>query len=160
MPTPRMSPRPQLGSCPNWGIPGHLVTGDSNQTQETDIRVIQEAGVPRSKKELRRFLGICGWTREYISRYSQITATTNQLFEKRGPSLELDSRRKRGLTYTLQFRTSPVGISSMLFQVSEGLSGSIHRGPIGCLRGYLGGIGVGGTYLALSETYRFPTRCP
>ena len=61
---------------------GHLVSANKNSTQDSQIKAIQEASSPSSKRELQRFLGICGWVREYVAGYSEITAPLTNLLRK------------------------------------------------------------------------------
>ena len=40
---------------------GHVVTTEQNQPQPEHVSAILEASPPKNRKELRKFLGICGW---------------------------------------------------------------------------------------------------
>ncbi len=41
---------------------------------------------PRNVRELRQFLGMCGFYRRYINQYSRITAPLSDQFKKKGES--------------------------------------------------------------------------
>ena len=116
---------------------GHLVSANKNSTQDSHIKAIQEASPPSSKRELQRFLGICGWVREYVPGYSEITAPLTNLLRKHtgkwrwtAEAEEAFHRLKKEfetpltlarpdphLEYTLQTQTSNIGMSAVLFQV-------------------------------------------
>ena len=58
---------------------GHVVTTDGNQPQPEHVRAILEASPPETRKELRKFLGICGWLRKYVPRFAETAADLTDL---------------------------------------------------------------------------------
>ena len=58
---------------------GHVVTTEGNQPQPEHVRAILEASPPKNRKELRKFLGICGWLREYVPRFAETAADLTDL---------------------------------------------------------------------------------
>ncbi|XP_068215800.1 uncharacterized protein [Palaemon carinicauda] len=64
---------------------GHEIQGGTLSLQETNISKIQSAPQPKTKKEVRSFLGLTGFYRAYVPNYATIAAPLSDL-TKRGKS--------------------------------------------------------------------------
>jgi hypothetical protein len=51
-----------------------------NEAKPENVRAVLEAQVPRSRKDLRAFFGVCGWLRKYVPNF---TATALPLSQRR-----------------------------------------------------------------------------
>ena len=61
---------------------GHKTTPSGNQPLPEHISKIQALEAPKTRRQLQALLGTCGWLREYIPRYSEITAPLTDLVGK------------------------------------------------------------------------------
>jgi hypothetical protein len=61
---------------------GHVIGSECNRPQESPLRQIQDASIPRTKKQLQRFLGLANWVREYVPRFAEIAAPLTDLLHK------------------------------------------------------------------------------
>jgi len=59
----------------------HL-SSEGSKPSESKVKVIKEYKQPKSQKDVRAFLGLCGYFRRYIENYSQITASLRELTKK------------------------------------------------------------------------------
>ena len=64
---------------------GHIVTSTGNQAQPEHVHAIQGAKPPRTRKELRSFLGTCGWLREYVPNFAEIAVGLTDLLNPKTP---------------------------------------------------------------------------
>ena len=53
---------------------GHRVSANGISMDEDKIKCIQEWPLPESQEEMRKFLGLCGYYRNYIKQYAKIVA--------------------------------------------------------------------------------------
>lgn len=60
---------------------GFRVHGSFIEPQIKHLDQIREFPVPRTKKQLQSFLGVCGWLREHVPRYSELTAAMTDLLQ-------------------------------------------------------------------------------
>lgn len=60
---------------------GHLIGDGIIQTDPDKISPIVEFPVPRSVKQIRRFLGMSGWYRKFIRNYASVTAPLTDLLK-------------------------------------------------------------------------------
>ena len=60
---------------------GHVVTIKGNQPQPEHVRAILEANPPKNRKEIRQFLGTCGWLREYVPHFAETAAELTGLLD-------------------------------------------------------------------------------
>ena len=58
---------------------GFVITPDGVQTDPEKLDPIRLYAVPKTPKEVKRFLGMCGWYRHFISHFSQIAEPLNGL---------------------------------------------------------------------------------
>jgi transposase InsO family protein len=117
---------------------GHTIEGDTLGLQEANIRKIQSAPPPKSKKEVRSFLGLTGFYRAYVPNYATIAAPLSDLTKKRSAMQWQEPQEKAYNTlksilinkpvlrlpdFTKQFilRTdaSDLGLGAMLLQEHE-----------------------------------------
>lgn len=114
---------------------GHVIDAAGNAPETSYLTRLQEQPVPNNKRQLRKFLGICGWIRDYIPRFADIaapltdllgekqrwhwTTVEQQAFEK----IKAEFRRplklsrpdfKRG--FVLQTDASGIGVAAVLLQ--------------------------------------------
>ena len=68
---------------------GHVISGDGITVQEDKISKIQDYPAPSNEKSLKRFLGLCGYYRPFISNYALICQPLTKLFRK-GTAYEWD----------------------------------------------------------------------
>ncbi|XP_068227703.1 uncharacterized protein [Palaemon carinicauda] len=61
---------------------GHEIQGGTLSLQETNISKIQSAPQPKTKKEVRSFLGLTGFYRAYVANYATIAAPLSDLTKK------------------------------------------------------------------------------
>jgi len=60
---------------------GYVVTGDGILLDESKVRAIVEWPAPTTLTELRSFLGLAGFYRRFMKRYSEIAATLTDLLK-------------------------------------------------------------------------------
>lgn len=118
---------------------GHKITIRGNLPESRHLDAIVAFPTPTTKKELRRFLGVCGWLRDHIPRFSEKTAPLTSLLQKNMPFVwdaekeEAFRQLKTELTapitlsrpdfkrkFTLQTDASGTGIAAVLYQEDEG----------------------------------------
>ena len=63
---------------------GHVIGTHGNTAQAIHIEAIRNAVMPRTRSDMRSFLGICNWLKEYIPNSSEVLAPlTDMLSPKR-----------------------------------------------------------------------------
>lgn len=70
-------------STPEIEYLGHTITADGNQPQQRHLHQIQVATPPRTRKQLRSFLGLCNWLREYIPEFAAIATPLTDLLSQK-----------------------------------------------------------------------------
>ena len=65
---------------------GHKVGGGKISLDEAKVAAIQDYKTPRTKKDVRAFLGLTGYYRRFIPGYAQLTAALSDLTKKDVPS--------------------------------------------------------------------------
>ena len=61
---------------------GHVVSGDGIATDPTKTEQVRQWPVPRSVREVRGFLGLCGYYRRFIADYAEIASPLTSLTRK------------------------------------------------------------------------------
>ena len=61
---------------------GHVVTREGIKPQESKIQAIQNTPIPTTVKKIRSYLGLCGYYRRYIHRFSEIARPLTSLTKK------------------------------------------------------------------------------
>ena len=65
---------------------GYVVGGGKVRMEPSKIEAVQSFGVPRTKKEVRSFLGITGYYRKFIPQYASIASPLTDLIRKSEPN--------------------------------------------------------------------------
>lgn len=63
---------------------GFTLDGGLVKPQEKHLRQVEGFAAPKNRRQLQGFLGTCGWLREHVPRYSEITAPLTELLK--GPA--------------------------------------------------------------------------
>lgn len=114
---------------------GHIITHDGNQPQQKHLTQILNAPPPKNKKEVRKFLGLATWVREYVPKFAELAAPLTDLlnlkkkFQWRAEEEEAFNKLKTTISqplklhrpdftqrFTLQTDASGVGIAAVLLQ--------------------------------------------
>ena len=66
---------------------GHVVGGGTVKPQAGKIQAIQDFRRPKTKKDIRAFLGLAGYYRKFIPNFSHLTASLSDLNRKGIPNL-------------------------------------------------------------------------
>ena len=61
---------------------GHELSGEGMRPNQLKIRAVQEFPVPKNSKELKSFLGLANYFRDYVKDYGSICAPLNELLRK------------------------------------------------------------------------------
>lgn len=126
--------------CDSLGYLGHIISGEGVAVDPDKIQAIRDWPLPSSVKALRRFLGLCGYYRRFVPRYSTLAApltellrkdaflwtpTATQAFQKlqealmQTPVLQLPNFN---LPFVVQTDASGVGIGAILLQNGHPIS--------------------------------------
>ena len=65
---------------------GYVVGGGEVRPQEGKVEAVRRCEVPRTKKDVRMFLGLSGYYRRFIPHYSEIAAVLSDLTRKDRPA--------------------------------------------------------------------------
>ena len=76
----------KLSKCELWlgevSFLGHIVSEEGIRVDPEKIEVIVEWKPPRNVREVRSFLGLAGYYRRLVKRFSMTTAPMTRLFQK------------------------------------------------------------------------------
>ena len=61
---------------------GHIVSENGVSTDPEKNRAVQEWDRPRTQKQMRGFLGLCSYHRNYVKNFEQIARPLHKLCEK------------------------------------------------------------------------------
>ena len=117
---------------------GHVVTATGNGPQQCDLQGIQTASTPRTRRDLRKFLGLCNWLREYIEDFTKLALPMTDLLntkvafkwnqEAQAAFDEIKKRLKKPVylhrpdftqPFVLQTDASGYGLAAVLYQPQE-----------------------------------------
>lgn len=65
--------------CVFWG---HLISRDGIRPPPDRVKAVQDYPIPKSAKELQRFLGLLNWFRKFIPNFSAIAKPLHELLHK------------------------------------------------------------------------------
>lgn len=118
---------------------GHIVSEKGVRIDQSRTRAIHKFPVPRSKKEVARFIGMCNFFRKFVQNFAGLAAPLNQLRKKGEKFYWGDSQQaafealKRSISnapvlgipdfnlpFIVQTDASNVGIAAVLLQQQEG----------------------------------------
>ena len=118
---------------------GHVVSSAGVETDEEKVRAVRDWPTPRHKKDVRAFLGTCGYYRRFIAKYSEISRPLSQLSSKHTSfkwdeqcQAAFDALKARlteapilaypeySLPFILDTDASHVGTGAVLSQVQDG----------------------------------------
>ena len=118
---------------------GHVVSASGVETEESKVTAVKEWPVPRHKKDVRAFLGTCGYYRRFIHNYSDISRPLSQLSSKharfewtekcklafqelkeRLTSAPILAYPNHSLPFLLDTDASGVGTGAVLSQIQDG----------------------------------------
>lgn len=61
---------------------GHLIGHGTIRTDPDKVQAIRDFPLPKSVRQLRRFLGICGWYRRFVRNFASITSPLTDMLQK------------------------------------------------------------------------------
>lgn len=64
---------------------GHVLTPEGLERQPEKNKAIEEAERPRTKRQLRQFLGLCGWYSSFVPHFEEKAAPLTDLLNKKQP---------------------------------------------------------------------------
>jgi transposase InsO family protein len=114
---------------------GHVVTDRGNYPQELHLQQIQNAAMPKDRRALRGFLGLCNWLRDYVPNFANLAYPLTDLLSHKKPyrwgvleqqafdnvkkalsSRLLLHRPDPNKPFVLQTDASGVGMAAVLYQ--------------------------------------------
>ena len=118
---------------------GHVVSDQGVETDETKVQCVRDWPIPHHRKDVRAFLGTCGYYRRFIPNYSEVSRPLSQLSSKQVPfkwdpeAQNAFDRLKECLTqapilaypdhslpFILDTDASQVGTGAVLSQIQQG----------------------------------------
>lgn len=87
---------------------GHIVGGGTIKPDPGRVKCISECPVPKTTKQLRRFLGMAGWYQRYIKNYSTISAPLTDLLKKADRFMWTPEAEQSFATLKTSLTTAPV----------------------------------------------------
>lgn len=118
---------------------GFVVSDTYNSPHPDYMKKVLEASRPNTRRQVRKFMGLCNWIRDYLPRFAELAAPITDLLATRRPfrwTTEADAAFQRvkdacsgnlrlhrpdfTLPFTLQTDASLLGISAVLHQDHDG----------------------------------------
>ena len=65
---------------------GHSVGSGKVRPEDVKVRAVREFGIPKTKTQVRSFLGIMGYYRKFITQYASLAAPLTDLTRKSQPN--------------------------------------------------------------------------
>ena len=91
---------------------GHMVGPNGVEMNADKVRAVQEWPIPKTRKELKSFLGLAGYYRRFIKHYAQRAHGMSELLK--GDSSKAVSQRPLGDAWTKQAQASFVDIKAAM----------------------------------------------
>lgn len=117
---------------------GHIVGNGQIKADPGKVEAIQDFPIPRTTRQVRRFLGLCGWYRRYIAGFAEIAAPITDLLKKQSRFIWTEEAQiafdklKHCLTsapvlshpdfsrpFVIQCDASKLGVGGVLYQVDD-----------------------------------------
>ncbi|KAL5516318.1 hypothetical protein EMCRGX_G001611 [Ephydatia muelleri] len=100
---------------------GHIVGNGMVQPERSKLQGVEAFSTPKTKKEVRCFLGLTGYYRKFIPDYASIAASLTDLTRKTSPNQVVWNERAQTLRGTLCCKpdASDVGVGAVLSQVDD-----------------------------------------
>lgn len=87
---------------------GHHIIPDGIEPQAVHIKNIKDAKKPESKKQLKSFLGLCGWLHEFVPRFANVTAPLTDLLRTKQRKLSWSTAAETAFTKIKTIFSSPL----------------------------------------------------
>ena len=117
---------------------GHVLSADGLERQAEKNKAIEEAERPRTKRQIRQFLGLCGWYSSFVPHFEGKAAPLTDLLNNKVPFKWTDREEKAfsEIKYSicnapklahpdpnrkmcLQTDASDIGLGAILFQLTD-----------------------------------------
>jgi hypothetical protein len=118
---------------------GHVVTAEGNQPKASSINTVLQAEAPKTRKQLKAFMGLVGWLREFIPRAAEVCAPLTNLLSTKNrwkwttaaeeafqkikeatKNLQPLHRPDSTRPLILQTDASKIGLGAVLYQEADG----------------------------------------
>lgn len=61
---------------------GHIISHGTIRTDPEKVQAIRDYPLPKSVRQLRRFLGLCGWYRRFVRNFAAVTSPLTDMLQK------------------------------------------------------------------------------
>lgn len=126
-------------ACPQVDYLGHVLSAEGIDRQQEKNKAIEEAERPRTKRQVRQFLGHCGWYCSFVPHYEEKAVPLIDLLNNKQP-YQWSDREERAFrnikeaickapklahldpmkTICLQTDASDIGLGAVFFQETGG----------------------------------------
>ena len=112
----------------------HIIKPGCLEIDTAHVKSLREAKPPKTKKELRSFLGVCNVYRRFVKNYAMIAAPLTDLLEDRSPDLlnELDTSEMKAFHVLIKAITKPIVLALPIADARFSLDTDASDGQIGC----------------------------
>ncbi|XP_053392206.1 interferon-induced very large GTPase 1-like [Mercenaria mercenaria] len=86
----------------NISFTGHKVGNDQLEMKDDKLERIKNAEEPKIKRQVRSFLGLCGYYRKFIASYSEVAAPLTDLIKKGKPNTVIWEEQHAKAFHTLK----------------------------------------------------------